>query len=197
MTLPVMKKNNSTLKRQQTFASSSGEFKDYWLATGRKVHGGDYANGLRKTKRPFSSKKPMHLVLKSLKAKGSLSMWARSNSNYIYKLIYKHAEACEVKLYKYSNNGNHLHLAIRAKDHKLFKKFLRTIAGLIARHVLKAEKGRAKGKFWDALAFTRIAEWGKSFQTLKRYILQNVLEAAGVIPYQSRKRQKFRAPPHL
>jgi REP element-mobilizing transposase RayT len=176
--------------RQQTFSSVSGEFKDYWRETGRKVHGGAYSKGLRKTKRPFDSKKPMHLVLRSLRAKGSLSMWSRQNSKYIHRLIYKFAGACDVKIYKYSNNGNHLHVAIKANNHELFKKFLRTIAGLIARHVLKAQKGQIKGRFWDTLAFTRIAEWGTAFKKLSAYVVQNVLESAGVIPYIPRSQMK-------
>lgn len=190
--------------RQQTFALASDEFKDYWKKTDRRVHGGENAKNLRKTERPFNSTKPIHLILKSTRAVGKLSMWNRSNKLPIMALVYRHAELCDVKIYKYSNNGNHLHLAIKARDKKLFQKFLRVITGLIARHVLKAERGaereveanadggqvRGERKFWDALAFTRIADWGKSFDKLSTYVWQNILEAAGVIRYQPRGRKK-------
>ena len=195
--------------RQQTFALASDEFKDYWKKTDRRVHGGENAKNLRKTERPFNSTKPIHLILKSTRAVGKLSMWNRSNKLPIMALVYRHAELCAVKIYKYSNNGNHLHLAIKARDKKLFQKFLRVITGLIARHVLKAERGvratepraekrdssedkreasgeKGQRKFWDALAFTRIADWGKSFDKLSSYVWQNILEAAGVIAYQPR-----------
>ncbi len=176
--------------KQRTFAHVSDEFKDYWKESNRKVHGGDHARGLRKTKRPFHSKKPMHLVLRSSRAVGHFSMGSIGNKKWVKATIEKYAALCEVTIYKYSNNGNHLHLAIRAKDHELFKKFLRTITGLIARYVMKAKKGTpAKGKFWDGLAFTRIAEWGKAYKTLKGYVIQNLLEAAGVIPYQPRQKK--------
>ncbi|MBX9767508.1 MAG: transposase, partial [Bdellovibrionales bacterium] len=137
------------------FASISSEFHEYWKESGRKVHGGSHAQNLRKTKRPFDSKKPMHLVLKSERARGTLSMWKPSNKAHIHKIVAKHAARSHVRIYRFSNNGNHLHLAIRAKDKRQFQKFLRSIAGLIARHVLNDKKGLpAKTKFWSALAFT-------------------------------------------
>ena len=179
---------------QRTFAEASDDFRDYWKKSGRKVHGGSHAIGLRKTKRPFNSKKPMHLVLRASRARGSLSMWTSCNNTYLKNTLQKHARLNQVSIYDYSNNGNHLHLAIHAKDRVLFQKFLRTITGLIARHVLKAKRGEPKGKFWDFLPFTRIAELGKSFDNLKSYVLQNILEGAGIIPYQIRRHHKRRHP---
>lgn len=50
------------------------------------------------------------------------------------------------------------------------------------------EKGKPFGKrIFDLPAFTRIAEWGKAFKTLTDYVVQNVMEASGLTPYQPRK----------
>jgi REP element-mobilizing transposase RayT len=106
-------------------------------------------------------------------------------------LVDKYAAVCGITIYKYSNNGNHLHLLLRARDQKLFKKFMRTTMGLIARKVLEAKKGQAKGKFWDALAFTRVAEWGRAYRTVQNYVLKNILEAAGVVSYRPRKKSRI------
>jgi REP element-mobilizing transposase RayT len=173
--------------RQQTFAGASDEFDNYWKETSRRVHGGEYAKGKRKTARPFDTKKPVHLVLRASSAKGTLSLLSPRNQIPVKQIIHKFARRWGVTIYKYSNNGNHLHLALRAKNRWEFQKFLKTITGLIARYVLRAKKGKAKGKFWDNLAFTRVAEWGKAYKTLEDYVLQNILEAAGAIPYKPRR----------
>jgi REP element-mobilizing transposase RayT len=174
------------IKRSQNhFGNMSAEFNDYWKTSGRKVHGGAYAKGKRKTKRPFDSKKPIHLVLRSSRAKGELSMLKKQIK--IKQTIDLYAKKWSVSLYRYSNNGNHLHLLLRAKNKKDFQIFLRTVSGVIARFMLNAKKGHAQGSFWDTLAFTRIAEWGVAFKKASKYVVQNILEAAGVIPHQPRK----------
>lgn len=173
-------------KNQLGFAAVSDDFRNYWKLSGRKVHGGSLASGKRKTARPFSNKKPLHLVLKSSRARGSLSMWKHKAE--IEKIIRRFADEDGIKVYNFSNNGNHLHLLLRARDHARFKRFLRAVSGVIARLVLGAKKGAAKGRFWDALAFTRIADWGKAFSHLQKYVVQNILEAAGIISYKPRTR---------
>ncbi len=177
--------------KQQSFAIVSDEFKDYWKDTGRRVHGGEYAKKKRKTARPFDSTKPMHLILRSSIAEERLSMRWQTNRDRVESIVYKYAKKFHVRIYRFSNNGNHLHIALKAQDKTNFQKYLRTITGLIARFILKAEKGKEKGKFWDTLAFTRIADWGKSFTHLSNYIWQNLREAAGLVPYKPRaKNQK-------
>lgn len=65
---------------------------------------------------------------------------------------------------------------------------MRALSGVIARMVLGAERGHAKGlKFWDARPFSRIIEWERDFKSLGFYILQNTLEATGFMPYQPRR----------
>jgi hypothetical protein len=44
--------------------------------------------------------------------------------------------------------------------------------------VTGAVKGR-KGKFWDALAWSKVIEWGRQLKNTASYILLNVLESVG------------------
>jgi REP element-mobilizing transposase RayT len=104
------------------------------------------------------------------------------------ELVKSTGKAKGVKIYRMANAGNHLHLIVLPKTRASYKAFIRSISGLIARVTLGAERGRAKGqRFWDALPFTRILEWGRAYRTACDYLLQNTLEALGFIPYKPRK----------
>jgi REP element-mobilizing transposase RayT len=175
---------------QQSLTSVSDEFSTYWKASGRRFHGGSHAKGKRKTKRPLDTKRPIHLVLSSKKAKGSLSFLSPLNKNKVDRIVHEYAHRFGIRIYDYSNSGDHLHLQLKISSREQFQRYLRTITGVIARMILKAKKGIPKGKFWSAPAFTRIADWGKGFKNLRKYIFRNVLEASGVIPY-DRKNLKF------
>ena len=110
----------------------------------------------------------------------------------IRKTLEKHAKVCGLKIYRYSNNGNHLHLVIKLHSIALYRDFIRCVTGIIARIVLKAEKASGKlnpgEKFWQARPFTRVALWGKDYARLAKYLLLNNLEAIGFIPHQARDR---------
>ena len=114
----------------------------------------------------------------------------------IRKTFEKHAKDCGVKIYSYSNNGNHLHLVIKLHSIALYRNFIRSVTGIIARIVLKAEKASGKlkptEKFWQARPFTRVALWGKDYARLAKYLLLNNLEAIGFVPHQSRRHGKKR-----
>jgi hypothetical protein len=45
--------------------------------------------------------------------------------------------------------------------------------------VTKAKKGKKKGKFWDALSFTRVIHWGRDFKDLTTYFIKNEIESFG------------------
>jgi len=160
----------------------------------QKHFGGAYLkNSNPKEKRPISTKKAMHLVLRSTLATGPKSLLR--NNKKASEIIYKQAKACGVKVYRFANAGNHLHLVILPASRIAFQTFVRSITGLIARFILKAEKGSAKAiQFWDKRPFTRILEWGKDFKISCDYLLQNTLEALGFTPYKPRKKNPAR--PH-
>ena len=152
-----------------------------------KVHGGASASGNPREKRPLSTKLPIHLVMKSSRAIGVRSMLRKRTALEVKAVIDDHAKKNGVKVYRYANSGNHLHLVVKITNRALFSKFLRVVSGLIARLVLGAEKSSAKlragSKFWDARPFTRVAEWGKAFDSLCDYLTLNTLEALGFVKH--------------
>jgi REP element-mobilizing transposase RayT len=156
-------------------------------------HGGDHARGKRKTLRPIDTKQALHVTLKSSKARGSLSMLHPKHCNPIETFVRKTAEKYGVRIYRYANVGNHLHLLIRTRSRLAWKRFSREISGGIAQLVTGSQKGRAlqraqdestpesaKRGFWDGLIFTRIVSFGKDFDGVARYLIKNLFEAAGV-----------------
>ncbi len=156
----------------------------------KKDFGGALLRGNAREKRPISLKRPLHLVMRSSMARGQLSFLNQKRRKRIEDLLRRTAASNDVKLYRYANSGNHLHLIVLPSSREAFNSFVRAISGLIARLTLGAEKGSAKGlKFWDARPFTRIIEWGRDFTRACAYVLQNRLEALGFIPYRPRRRK--------
>jgi hypothetical protein len=152
-----------------------------------KEFGGNLLKGNAKEKRPVSIKKAMHLVVRSSRARGPLSLLRKEQR--IQEIVGRFATRFGVKVYRLANGGDHLHLTVLPRSRKAFNSFIRSITGLIARLVLGAERGNAKGlRFWDNRPYTKIVEWGREFRAVSQYLLQNTLEALGFIKYQPRKR---------
>ncbi len=164
-----------------------------------KDFGGSLIKGNPRERRPVSAKRPMHLVMRSSLARGEHSFLCGKRNGQIQSLVQKIAKTKGIKIYRFANSGNHLHLIILPRSREAFHAFIRAISGLIARLVLGVERGNSKGmKFWDTRPFTRLLEWGRDFKVACGYVLQNQLEALGFIPYQSRnykKNTKSQAPP--
>ncbi len=110
----------------------------------------------------------------------------------IHKIIHRQAKVCGIKIYQYVNVGNHIHLIIKLSRRHLYANFIRAVSGLIARHVMKKERGLAnainndsiietsahkKEIFWIARPFSRIISWGKDFLTVTRYMRKNKTQA--------------------
>ena len=108
------------------------------------------------------------------------------------RLLAKHKKRFGLRIYKYSINSNHIHLAVRAYRREDLQNFLRAFAGELALKILK--KAGLRGKFWDLLAFTRLVEWGKSFKSLLDYVETNQKEAEGLIVYRPRPALKGLGP---
>jgi REP element-mobilizing transposase RayT len=176
-----MKKARNKRQRKSK-ATQLSMFKDKVL----RHFGGALLKGNAKVARPLSTKEPVHLVLKSAQAIGAKSMLHTYNVNRIDKIIRTHAKLCRIRIYHLVNVGNHLHLVIKLDDRKEFSKFIKTITGLIARHVLKAQRGpavelstaaRKKTQFWVARPFTRLIAWGRDYGHIKRYMKKNINDA--------------------
>ena len=91
------------------------------------------------------------------------------------------SERFGIKVYRFANSGNHLHLLVQPTSRQAYLNFIRALTGIIARIVLNAERGSASmiDRFWDSRPFTRIVEWGKDFAGVRNYIDLNTLEAIG------------------
>ena len=147
--------------------------------------GAHLKNSHAKTKRPITTKRSMHLVMRSFYAKGAHSFLRHDKG--VRSIIQKQAKLSGVKLYRTAIAGNHFHLIILPSSRQAFNRFVRAISGLIARTVLGAQRGSAMGiHFWEKRPFTRIVEWGQDFQKACAYLTQNSLEALGFIPYKHR-----------
>lgn len=141
--------------------------------------GGEFQKGKRKTIRPIDPKSTLHLVLKSSRAKGEWSLLHRRNKIRIHDLLDRLVRKNGIKVYHYSNVGNHLHILIKVKDRNGFQNFLKSFSGKVALLITRAKKGSPQGKFWDQLAFTRIVQWGKDFKRIAYYFFKNEMEGFG------------------
>lgn len=159
------------------------------LKSHSKAHGGELAQGKRKTKRPFDPKQALHVVLRSSKARGRLSMLHPDHCNAIRDLMDRLKKRWNISVYRYANVGNHLHLLIRARSRADWQGFIREFSGGIAMLVTGARKSHAlprpKAKsaqrgFWDYLVFTRIVAFGRDFKKAAEYVLTNLWEGAGI-----------------
>ncbi len=166
------------MKPQQTQLFKYYEMDSTHKRYGRTQHGGSGTKNHRKLERPLSTKKWIHLVLKSDKAVGQLSFLKPANQIYVRELLRDKALKFGVKIADFANVGNHLHLKIRITSRESFKKFLKSVTAQIARKVTGARKGKPFGRFWQGLAFTRILASRLEELNLKGYIEANRREAS-------------------
>ena len=124
----------------------------------RAVHGGSERASDRKYKRPLSTKDFLHVVLRSSKAKGSHSFRNPKNLKKIETILRNQAKLSRITLDRFSINSNHLHLLISFKRREFYFQFVRAVSGLIARLVLRSERGPA----FDSLSKTKSSELTKS-----------------------------------
>lgn len=144
----------------------------------RTTHGGVETKGKRKEFRPLSTKKTIHLVLKSDKAKGLYSFLTLKNKPLIDRILKEKGKRFGIKIAEYVNIGNHLHIKIRITSREGFQKFLIAITSLIARKITGAKKGKKFGKFWQGLAFTRVVKSAFEELQLSGYFEANRRQAS-------------------
>lgn len=184
MTLPQHKNNaiNKTMKQGKLFETLEIGLKEKSKLRAqlepRTAHGGRESLGKRKVSRPFTPKASMHIVLKSRRAKGLWSMKHRKNQASIAAMVYVYAARFKVRVYRFANVGDHLHLHVKSTDRKALADYLRVLAGRIAVTVSGARKGLKRiGRFWDHLCWSRLVKWGREFHEVQRYVMANELEA--------------------
>lgn len=139
-----------------------------------QFHGGKINQGKRKKRRPLATKKPIHLVLKCEK---NLSLFDEFSEVKYY--INKYSFKFHIRIYHLSIQHDHIHFLIKIDDREFYKKFTRSLTGILAR---KYGKG-----IWQLSPFTRVLNWGKEYEMTKKYISQNEDEVWGVKHYTPRK----------
>src|SRR4051812_40375194 len=155
-------------------------------------HGGSTRTGRRKVARPLDTRRPVHVVLRSSRAKGSWSLRRAETAQRIRVAMSGLAEQYDIRIYEFANSATHLHLLLRAKQRASFQAFLRAFAGIAARCATGARKGHPIGRFWDELAYSRLLHWGREFAAVRAYVVQNEEEALGLVPYRPRRRERRR-----
>jgi REP element-mobilizing transposase RayT len=162
------------MRRQSQFSLPGLNYKTLSVA-----HGGELAKGKRKTARAIDPKQALHVVLRSSVAKGERSMLHPRHARRVQALTMRLARRSGVRVYRFANVGNHLHLLIQVRSRPAWQRFSRELAGGIAMLVGGARKGQGR-KFWDGLVFTRIVKFGRDFAQVARYVIKNLFESAGV-----------------
>lgn len=154
------------------------------LRTRNSKHNLVFNPGPRKTtesrqRRPRSTDRSMHVVIKSDLAKGPFNL--RRHEEKIRRLIFKIGFKRNVRVYRMVNVGNHIHLSIRLKNVSSWKGFISGITGGIA-SIVGFKKSQAQPTFWNARPFTRAVNWGSDYRQLKNYFAYNFLQTTGLIP---------------
>lgn len=142
----------------------------------RTEHGGAVRRGRRKLERPVSARRPMHVILTSQRARGPLSL--RKHDHTVRDVLRAMARRFGVRVYDFANVGSHLHLLIRARRRDTFQAFLRSFAGIVARRVTGARRGRPAGQFFSGLAWSRVVVWGRDYMGVRHYIFRNEIEGS-------------------
>jgi hypothetical protein len=101
----------------------------------KKEHGGIHSLGRRRSRRPLTTKKPLHVTLRSDFAKGSRSLLR--HRPLIHLVIKKASLRFDVRVYQKAICGNHIHLLIRGRNRADIQNFFRVVAGHIAQGILR------------------------------------------------------------
>ena len=144
---------------------------------GRTQHGGASTRGHRKLERPLSTKRWIHLVLKSDKAKGFLSFLHAKNKTWVEGILRAKAKKFGVRIDQMVNMGNHFHLKIKISSREGMGQFLKSTTTQIARKLTGARRGKPFGRFWQGLAFTRVLMSSLEELHLRGYFEANRVEA--------------------
>lgn len=125
--------------------------------------GGSLLNGRRKTRRPFDSTKPIHLVLKATNPFVLLG-----HRHDVEMVLRKYAKKIGLQVYEVAVNADHIHLLIRGRR-ELYLRWIRSVTSMLVRKFV--------GLKWKFRRYTRIGAWGRGMAILKRYMGKNRAEA--------------------
>jgi hypothetical protein len=144
-------------------------------------HGGTSRTGQRKTSRPLEPTLPLYVVLRSSRARGRWSLSRSPTRAAVNETLRALSKRHAIKVFAYSNGGDQVHLLLRAQSRASFQAFLRAFAGLVARQVTGARKGKPSGRFWDALTYSRVLNWGEEFDLVRGFLEGGDLDALALL----------------
>jgi hypothetical protein len=144
-------------------------------------HGGASRTGQRKTSRPLEPTLPLYVVLRSARARGKWSLARPPTRTAVKETLRVLSQRHSIKVFEFSNGGDQVHLLLRAQSRASFQAFLRAFAGLVARQVTGARKGKPSGRFWDALTFSRVLNWGEEFDLVRGLLAAEDLDALALV----------------
>lgn len=159
-----------------------GQQLEFGSSTEKKfTFGGTMLKGNAREKRPFHKNMFTHLVMRSRFAVGERSMLRMIHKRVVEDIVRGAAKLFSVKIERFVNVGNHLHILIKAPTRQAQANFLRSISGQIVRQIMGVEKGMPGRfeKFWDSKPFTRLVSWGRAYRAVTHYLALNSLEAIG------------------
>ena len=154
------------------------EFNDPLFKKPGDIFGGSHLKSHPKVKRPIASKLPLHLVLRANQSSFRLPATYKIVNQTVREIAKKHG----VRIYKYSNNGNHLHVLLKLSRIHRWSPFIRELTSQIVQKLCELGVTFKVEKLWMGRPFTRIVRgWKKAFKTVKEYLYLNELEAEGRI----------------
>ena len=154
-----------------------------------KFFGGALLNGRRKRQRPLSFRKPIHIVIRASLATGRWSFVKKENRVKIERWLAKFSLQTGTKVYEKALVSNHIHMVILCRNRKAYCDCIRALTGTLPRSVFRFQ--HPTKSFFDHRPFSRIIEWGRDYKNTCSYVIQNALEALGVIPYKERGKSPY------
>jgi len=137
------------------------------------THGGSKSKGKRKTMRPLTSKKPIHLILKA-----SEPFQLLRSTRTIEQTLKKYSQRFGITLHANAVQADHIHLSLTIPNRELYRRWIRTITSVLVTQI--------KNLKWRLLPFTRIVSWGRDFKHVCLYIRRNQAEGSSILSAQER-----------
>lgn len=172
---------------------------------GAKAFGGDLSKGKRKVARPLATNRPIHLVLKSTRAKGQLSFL--NHQSHLDRVLKSVSKKWGIVIRRTAWVGNHVHCIIEVGSRFQYRAWIRELTAGIVRTLSQRcrlrlnERGEMNRSslldsladlksFFDHRPWTRIIEWGKDYRQALDYLTLNQMEAFGLRPSKSYSQMK-------
>ena len=125
--------------------------------------GGSKLKGVRKSARPLSTKRPVHLVLKATNA-----FFLLRQMKCVEQVLGKYGKRFGVQIYELGVQADHLHICLRISNRDGYRKWIRAVASVLVVQI--------SGLKWHLRPFTRIGSWGQDFKRVGNYIKKNRTE---------------------